>query len=98
MPFSNARNRVVVFRLSQEEYEGLKEACSERGARNLSEFTRSELLSLIRSESLDAGIQRRLSKVERRLAEVQGSVEEIVRVLVSPENIPARCRPGEEEK
>jgi hypothetical protein len=97
MPLSNARNRVVVFRLSQGEYESLKEACAEKGARNLSDFTRSELLSLVRSDSLDGPIQQQLATVERRLADLQISVDEIVRVLVTPHSA-APPRTGEEER
>jgi hypothetical protein len=66
------RNRVVVFRLSQEEYQTLKTACSARGGRNLSDFTRSELLGMIQSESLGHVIQKRLTDVEQKLADLQG--------------------------
>ncbi len=39
---ANPRNRVVVFRLSGHEYVSLKDiACNARGARNISDFTRS---------------------------------------------------------
>jgi hypothetical protein len=61
------RNRVVVFRLSQEEYQALKTACSLRGGRNLSEFTRSELLAMIQSESIGHMVQKRLTQVEQTL-------------------------------
>lgn len=61
------RNRVVVFRLSQEEYQALRAACSVRGGRNLSEFTRSELLAMIQSESPGHMVQKRLAQVEQTL-------------------------------
>ena len=64
------RNRVVVFRLSQAEYVALRAACSVRGARNISEFTRSELLAMIQSESLGHMVQKRLVEVERTLGEL----------------------------
>lgn len=68
MTSPDPRNRVVVFRLSQEEYQALKQACSARGARNLSDFTRSELLTMVNSESLGHVIQKRLTDVEQKLA------------------------------
>lgn len=47
------RNRVVVFRLSQEEYGLLTQACSRAGARNLSDFTRSRVLECLETNSLE---------------------------------------------
>jgi hypothetical protein len=41
------RDRVVVFRLSEEEYLSLKRACDSSGARSISDFTRSELLGVL---------------------------------------------------
>jgi hypothetical protein len=73
------RNRVVVFRLSQEEYQALKTACSVRGGRNLSEFTRSELLAMIQSESIGHMVQKRLTQVEQTLTDLSA-------VLVSLHN------------
>jgi hypothetical protein len=66
------RNRVVVFRLSQEEYQALKTACSIRGGRNLSEFTRSELLAMIQPESIGHG-QKRLTQAEQTLTDLSRS-------------------------
>ena len=96
MPVSNARRRVVVFRLSQDEYDCLKRACFDKGARNLSDFTRSELLAVIRSGPPEGVMYRRLSELERRLAEVQSSVEQIVQLLIAPEAAqPATARLAE---
>ena len=50
MPVLKRRNRVVVFRLTQDEYEDLKTVCAVRGARNISDFARSELLTAIAQE------------------------------------------------
>jgi hypothetical protein len=38
------RNRLVNFRLSEEEFQGLKTACEASGARSLSDFARSAVL------------------------------------------------------
>ena len=63
---ANPRNRVVVFRLSGHEYLTLKDACCARGARNISDFTRSELLSHLHFD--------RFAAIEQRLAELQSVV------------------------
>lgn len=41
------RNRILVLRLSQEEYDALRRISLTRGARNLSDFTRSALLAAV---------------------------------------------------
>ena len=72
------RNRFVVFRLTQEEYEDLKSACVSRGARNLSDFARSELL---------LAVERDGSEVLQRLAELQtwmNRVEQLLRANFEP--------------
>jgi hypothetical protein len=45
------RNRILIFRLSQDEYETLQAASS--GARSLSEFARNKLLSSLCAPPLD---------------------------------------------
>ena len=77
MPFLNQRNRIVVFRLSQEEYDSLTAACTAAGGRNVSEYTRSELLAAIQSESLHATVQRRFLELDRRLADLHELVKEL---------------------
>ena len=73
MPILKRRDRIVVFRLSQDEYEGLKAACAERGAASISSFARSELLT-----SLNRG---HLSEVYRQLSQLESSVQRIARIL-----------------
>ena len=90
MSSPNVRNRMVIFRLTQEEYENLRSVCSERGGRNLSDFTRSELLNFLGSEPLGQVMERRFSDVKQRLNDLQDAVGKLT-ILVSD----AR-RPGEE--
>jgi hypothetical protein len=73
MPILKRRNRIVVFRLSQDEYEGLKAACAERGAASISSFARAELLT-----SLD---RNRTSDVSRALSNLETSVQRMTRIL-----------------
>ncbi|MCC6420271.1 MAG: hypothetical protein IT429_18715 [Gemmataceae bacterium] len=48
MPIVNPRNRIVIFRLTQDEYDSIRNVSTARGARNLSEFARSLLLGAVR--------------------------------------------------
>jgi hypothetical protein len=43
MAITKPRNRILIFRLTQEEYDVLHTASSEKGARSLSEFARTQL-------------------------------------------------------
>jgi len=56
MSVSNPRNRVLIFRLTQGEYDALRAASFERGARSLSDFARGKLLGSLESPTLDAQI------------------------------------------
>jgi len=68
------RDRIVVFRLTREEYKRLERACSATGARNLSDYTRRELLE---GSAGNGSIELRLTKFEKRLADVQSSVRQL---------------------
>lgn len=81
---------MVVFRLTQEEYENLRGVCAERGGRNLSDFTRSELLNFLGSEPLGELMEKRFSDMKQRLGQLQDAVGKLM-ILVSD----AR-KPGEE--
>jgi hypothetical protein len=70
---TDPRNRVVVFRLAQEEYRKLKEISSRNGARNLSDFMRSELLAYIHSGTINDHLQRRFEALEQRILELQST-------------------------
>jgi hypothetical protein len=71
MSSDHPRNKLVVFRVSQEELDSLKSACAEKKGRNLSDFTRSELLSFLRAQPPDYLIQRKLDDIERQLAQMR---------------------------
>jgi hypothetical protein len=68
---SKPRNRIVVFRLSQEEYRSLQEACNRAGARNLSDFTRSEVLECLNSDAFGGHLARRFTSLEQQIAVMQ---------------------------
>jgi len=75
------RNRIVVFRLTQAEFNSLKSACAERGGRNLSEFTRSELLSFLQGPSLERVVENRITEIQRQVGDLQRAMQQITRML-----------------
>jgi hypothetical protein len=75
------RDRLVIFRLTQDEFEGLKAACAERGASSLSAFARSELLNSLHGD--------RLSDVHRQLSTLQSSVKHMTQILETIRASPA---------
>lgn len=64
------RTRAVVFRLTAAEFENLEEACARGGARSLSDFVRSQVLS-------GAG-QPSLAQIENKLNELAQTAQQIV--------------------
>jgi hypothetical protein len=88
---NTARNRIVVFRLSQDEYRNLKKACNSHGARNLSDFTRSEVLAFLHASLVSKRIQDRSASLEERIAGLQSAVNDLL-LLLKRQLFPA---PGE---
>lgn len=76
MAITKPRNRIVIFRLTEDEYERLEAACSEGGARSLSDFARSKVLGN------SVGPQTSLVEIERRLNDLAGAVEDLARILM----------------
>jgi hypothetical protein len=80
------RNRLVNFRLSEEEFQGLKAACETSGARSLSDFARSAVLSSM--ERVGEGESFRgevtlgpLSRLGRTVETLEVRVEQILSML-----------------
>ena len=75
------RDRLVVFRLTQDEYQRLEEACSSNGPRSLSDFTRAQLLNAAGTGGPAGRIEHRLSTMEKKLSGLQSAVRQIARLL-----------------
>mgnify|MGYP000131450833 CR=1 FL=1 len=81
MALLKKRDRIVVFRLTQDEYKLLQKACTRTGARTISDFTRSQLLEQAATRPREDRLEARLAKFDQRLAEVQSAVRHISRLL-----------------
>jgi hypothetical protein len=77
MEHINQRNRIVVFRLSEQEYTSLRSACVAAGGRTLSDFTRSELLTLVQTDSGGSGIERKFVEIDRKLSDLHTLIEHV---------------------
>ena len=84
------RNRIVVFRLTQDEYDALRSVSATRGARNLSDFARSLLLGAI--DSTEQPESAALNEVCRALSGLQEVVGRMADRFdeISHEAIPMR--------
>ncbi len=74
MAVTKPRNRLVIFRLTQEEYQQLETVSAADGARSLSEFARSRVLH-------GAGDEPSLTELKQKLDELAGAVEGLTRML-----------------
>lgn len=70
MTFIKRRDRTVIFRLTQDEYDNLETACRRRGARTLSDYARSELLQAVERD--ESEVMRELSDMRTRLERMEG--------------------------
>lgn len=77
MAVTKPRNRLVIFRLTQEEYQQLESVSSAGGARSLSEFARSRVLH-------NSSETTSLAEVKQKLDELTGVVEGLARSLEKP--------------
>ncbi|MBV9764458.1 MAG: hypothetical protein JOZ48_06390 [Acidobacteriaceae bacterium] len=81
MPRVKPRNRIVVFRVTEEEYNSLLTACALSGGRSLSDYARSELLSTITSEA-PAGISRcRCFDMDQKVSEIHRLLKNVFEIV-----------------
>lgn len=82
MSVIHPRNRLVNFRLSEVEFEQLREASMRAGARSLSEFARNSVLRSLEEFTLAGGPARgRLTALDRRVAELELAVGSLLRLF-----------------
>ena len=81
----HARNRIVVFRLSEEEYNNLRSACAAAGGRTLSDFTRTGLLALVQMDGRGSLTEQKFVEIDRKLDDLYGLVQRVCERIASPE-------------
>ena len=74
MAITKPRNRVVLFRLTQEEFEEVQQACAGVGSRSVSEYARARILGLTETTSLGT-LENKLSDLSRAVTHLTNLVE-----------------------
>jgi hypothetical protein len=68
MAVNNPRNKAIIFRVTQGEYETLRRAFKEDGARSLSDFARAKLIHSIENPASGfTDLHARLERIEQLL-------------------------------
>jgi hypothetical protein len=75
------RDRLVYFRISEEEFEQILKACDSKGARSVSDLARAAVLEFIKPAKTESGQQ--LSETLNSLSTVLDEINQSVRQLVS---------------
>jgi hypothetical protein len=83
MPILKRRTRIVSFRLSQKEYEALRDTCVAHGARSLSDFARSAACRLIDngSGSPDVTLDNKIRTLQDRVDELDRQVKQLTHLF-----------------
>lgn len=74
MAISKPRNRVVLFRLTQEEFSEVQQACTAGAARSVSDYARARILGMSDTPSL-ATLEHRIGDLTRAVAHLTKLVE-----------------------
>lgn len=90
------RSRIVSFRLSDEEYDSLKSVSVSRGARSVSEFTRS--VACNSAEDGSEALERTLRAISEHVEAIDRKLQTLTEALLSRNNaIAGRLDDGIEE-
>ncbi|MCE5306143.1 MAG: hypothetical protein LLG20_00725 [Acidobacteriales bacterium] len=92
MTVAKRKNRMISFRLSDEEYEHLVNLCETQSARSLSDLARSAMQNLIANGGVNGGgdgIEERLTHLDGRVSALDQAVERLAR-LVSDDGGPGK--------
>ncbi len=91
-PRLRRRNRIINFRLNDEEYEEMRQACLKTGTRCISEFARVAVLQMARAEVQgERPLENRFRHLDHALSNLAVNVGYLVELL---EHSEARERPA----
>jgi hypothetical protein len=79
LPIHKPRSRIVSFRLSEEEYNSLKSVSTSRGARSVSEFTRSVACVNAGNDGMDA-IEETLQMINNKMDAIERQLEKLAQI------------------
>lgn len=79
---------MVVFRLSQDEYHLLMEACERAGARNLSEFARAGIFEYLQVDVWRGHLNERFASLEEQIATLQCQINHLLQGVSHVDPVP----------
>ena len=85
------RNRLVYFRISEDEFANFRSICETEGARSISDLARSALQRMIHENGnhTESEIDRKLVMVSSMIAELNGALKQLNDLLRDQERRPA---------
>lgn len=81
MSMLRPRNRLVNFRLSEEEFVKLKASCQTHGARSISDFARSSVLDRMEAPPNGPFGQTRLTQIDTKVSELEARLGILLQAL-----------------
>ena len=80
MAVNNPRTKLVNFRLSEVEFEDIREACGSLGARSISDFARSAVLGKFKQAG-EPALENRLVEMNSKVGELESNLNSLMRQL-----------------
>jgi hypothetical protein len=78
----DSRKRLISFRLSDQEYDGLRRLCAAYGARSLSDFVRSSVCTMLRiREPWEEEVACRMREFGQQTVQLHGLIEQLSHLL-----------------
>jgi hypothetical protein len=71
------RNRLVNFRLTEEEYTRLTAICASRESRSISDFARAAILGVVEPPAVEGGLAGRVAGLEGRVRELEAALRDL---------------------
>ena len=81
MSVFHPRNRLVNFRLSDEEFCQLRDSCAGHGSRSISDFARSAVIEKITRGPEVGERQQRVEQLNSKVSELETRVEQLLNLL-----------------
>jgi len=76
------KNRLIVFRVCEDEYEALSSACALTEARSVADYARSTLLRTVSMhEGTEELLQRQILNLGRKVSELDSRIQNMLRLL-----------------
>lgn len=80
MNATSRRNRLVYFRISEEEFQQMVDFCNAKGARNISELARQAVQEFMKSprQATDPGLDEAISALQAIVGEVKATMQKLL--------------------